>query len=179
MAFTLYDIDNAPEASVKELQASQQAFGFIPGLHRVLATAPEALKAYKQLHAAFQNTSFNNTELTVVWQTINFYHECHYCLPAHTGIAHMMKVDEDIINDLLHGRDLQDEKLQTLQLTTRALVDQRGHLSKEQITTFKTAGYGEQQLLEIVLGLAQKTISNFTNHLADTPVDEPFKKFIV
>ena len=178
MAFTLYDIETAPEAVAKELEASQKAFGFIPGLHKVLAAAPEVLTAYKQLHAAFQNTSFNSTELTVVWQTINYYHQCHYCLPAHTGIAHMMKVDESIISDLQHGKELQDDKLRSLQETTRALVDQRGNLTEEQVAAFKAAGYGEQQLLEVVLGLAQKTISNFANHLADTPVDEPFQKFV-
>ena len=58
-------------------------------------------------------------------------------------------------------------------------MDQRGNLTEEQVAAFKAAGYGEQQLLEIVLGLAQKTISNFANHLADTPVDEPFQKFVV
>lgn len=179
MAFTLFEIDNAPAAASKELEASQQAFGFVPGLHKVLAAAPEVLKAYKALHAAFQNTSFDNTELTVVWQTINYYHQCHYCLPAHTGIAHMMKVDAVIIEDLLHGRELQDEKLRALQTATRAVVDQRGNLTADQVAAFKAAGYGEQQLLEIVLGLSQKVISNFANHMADTPVDEPFRKFMV
>lgn len=178
MAFTLYDIDNAPAESAEQLQDSQKAFGFVPGLHKVLAASPETLKAYKLLHDLFQKTSFNNTELTVVWQTINYYHECHYCVPAHTGIAHMMNVDESIISALHKGETLSDEKLAVLQATTRAMVDQRGNLSEQQVADFKAAGYGEQQLLEIVLGLSQKVISNFTNHLADTPVDEPFKQFI-
>ncbi|MGB2685191.1 MAG: carboxymuconolactone decarboxylase family protein, partial [Olleya sp.] len=39
------------------------------------------------------------------------------------------------------------------------------------------AGYGEQQVLEIILGLSQKVISNYTNHIANTPVDEAFQKF--
>jgi hypothetical protein len=44
----------------------------------------------------FVNSSFNEEELTVVWQSINVEHACHYCVPAHTGIAAMMKVDEAI-----------------------------------------------------------------------------------
>ncbi len=177
MPFTLHEIDTAPEPANTELEQSQKAFGFIPNLHKVLAAAPETLKAYKSLHTHFQNSSFNATELTVVWQTINFYHECHYCLPAHTGIAHGMKVDGDVIKALHAGEPLQDAKLHALQATTRALTHQRGQLSDTQTAAFKAAGYGEQQLLEIVLGLAQKVISNYANHLADTPVDEAFKQF--
>lgn len=178
MSFTLYEIENAPKESKAELEKSQQAFGFIPNLHKVLAASPKALESYKYLHSQFQESSFNNTELTVVWQTINYYHQCHYCLPAHTGIAHMMKIEPAIIDELHNGQALQDDKLATLQQTTKAIVDQRGQLNVEQIEHFKNAGYGEQQLLEILLGLAQKTLSNFTNHLADTPVDEPFQQFV-
>lgn len=178
MSFTLYEIDNAPSPADTSLEKSKAAFGFIPNLHKVLAASPETLEAYKALHESFQASSFDNTELTVVWQTINFYHECHYCVPAHTGIAHMMKVDPAIIDALHNGLALQNEKLRVLQETTLAVVDQRGILTEEQVSNFKAAGYGNQQLLEIVLGLAQKTISNYSNHFADTPVDEPFKKFV-
>lgn len=161
-----------------EFNASKAAFGFVPGLHKGLANSMPAFTAYKQLHEHFQNTSFDPTELTVVWQTINYYHQCHYCLPAHTGIAYMMKVDPAIIEALQEGRTLDDPKLHALQATTYAMVDQRGRLTPEQEAAFRAAGYGDQQLVEIVLGLAQKTISNFVNHLADTPVDAPFEKFV-
>ena len=50
-------------------------------------------------------------------------------------------------------------------------------LDNSQRDAFYSAGYKHQQLLEIILILAQKVMSNYTNHLADTPVDEPFKKF--
>lgn len=178
MKFTLYEIENAPAPADTELEQSQKVFGFIPNLHKVLAASPETLSAYKSLHNLFQKTSFNQTELTVVWQTINHYHQCHYCLPAHTAIAHMMKVDDDIIEALHHGKPVKNTKLAALQDTTRALVDQRGNLTDEQVARFKAAGYGEQQILEILLGLAQKTISNYTNQLANTPVDEPFQPFV-
>lgn len=177
MSFTLYEKNNAPEAAQAELEVSEKTFGFIPGLHKVLAAAPNILKIYKVMHAEFQNTSFDNTELTVVWQTINYYHQCNYCLPAHTGIAHMMKVEPAIIEALSKGEPLEDDKLRVLQETTRAIVDQRGNLTDAQMEQFAAAGYGNQQLLEILLGLAQKTISNYANHMAKTPVDEAFLEF--
>lgn len=178
MSFTFHEINTAQDKVKSELKLSEKAFGFLPGLHKVLAESPTVLRSYKFLHNDFQNTSFDATELTVVWQTINWYHKCHYCLPAHTGIAHMMKVKPSIIDALSNGESLSDEKLRVLQETTFAMVDQRGDLSEEQIFRFKRAGYGNEQLLEIVLGLAQKTISNYANKMANTPVDEPFIKFV-
>ncbi len=177
MSFTFYEIDTAPAEVQAELEISKKAFGFVPGLHKALAASPQVLKIYKHLHTEFQNSSFNNTELTVVWQTINYYHQCSYCLPAHTGIAHMMKVDPAIIDALSKGEALEDPKLRALQSTTRAIVDQRGQLSESQLDSFYSAGYGNQQLLEILLGLAQKVLSNYTNHLAKTPVDDAFLEF--
>lgn len=177
MSFKLYDIESAPNAVAEELAESLSAFGFIPNLHKVLAVSEQTLKMYKELHGAFSNTSFDATELTVVWQTINNFHECHYCLPAHSAVAHMMKVESAIIDDLRQGNTLRDPKLAALQATTLEITENRGHLSEITKTAFFEAGYGEQQLVEIVLGLSQKIISNYVNHLADTPLDEQFTQF--
>ena len=178
MSFTLYTPENAPEAARAELESSKKSFGFIPNLHAVLAVAPAALEAYKSLHTYFTQTSFDSEELTVVWQTINVENECHYCIPAHTGIAHMMKVDATIIEALNNNTDLPTPKLQALKDTTLSLLRNRGHVSDAELYQFKAVGYGNQQLLEIIVGIAQKTISNYTNHLADTPVDEGFLQFV-
>ncbi len=173
----VHDIESAPEGSKPLLENSLKAFGMVPGLHGVLASAPKALEGYQVLHQLFTETSFNNDELTVVWQTINVEHACHYCVPAHTGIANMMKVDEAITEALRNETPLTDEKLEALRTFTLSVVRNRGNVTQEDLNAFYAVGYGEQQVLEIILGLAQKTISNYTNHIANTPVDDAFKKF--
>ncbi|WP_339875323.1 carboxymuconolactone decarboxylase family protein [Olleya marilimosa] len=173
----IHNIETAPEGSKTLLENSQKAYGMIPGLHGVLAASPELLKAYQELHQLFTETSFNNDELTVVWQTINVEHGCHYCVPAHTGIAKMMKVDDAIIDALRNQTPLADAKLEALRTLTLSITRNRGNVSQADLEAFYTAGYGEQQVLEIILGLSQKVISNYTNHIANTPVDEAFQKF--
>ncbi len=173
----VHTIESAPENSKPLLEKSQKAYGMIPGLHGMLAGAPEILNAYQTLHELFVNSSFNNDELTVVWQTINVEHECHYCVPAHTGIAKMMKVDDTITDALRNETALESSKLEALRTMTLTIVRNRGHVTQEDLDTFYTAGYGERQVLEIILGLSQKTISNYANHIANTPVDSAFQKF--
>lgn len=149
----------------------------IPGFHGVLAGAPGILDAYQKLHELFVDSSFNNEELTVVWQSINVEHECHYCVSAHTGIAKMMKVDDAITEVLRNETKLEDSKLEALRTMTLKIVRNRGNVTQEDLDAFYEAGYGERQVLEIILGLSQKTISNYVNHIANTPVDEGFKKY--
>ena len=177
MKFPIHDQKTAPESSQPLLANSLKAFGMIPNLHAVMAESAPLLEAYQTLHTLFQQTSFNAEELTVVWQTINVEHDCHYCIPAHTGIAQMMKVDNAIIDALRNRTELPTQKLQALHTTTLALVRNRGQLSQEESSAFFDAGYQQRNLLEIVLGISQKVMSNYVNHLAQTPVDDAFKKF--
>lgn len=174
---TIHDLDTAPEQSKPLLEASLKANGRIPGLHGVLAGAPGLLEGYQVLHKLFAGSSFNKEELTVVWQTINVEHECHYCVPAHTGIANMMKVDPALSEALRNSEPMPTQKLQVLHDTTLAIVRNRGAISDEQVATFFAAGYEERQLLEIILGLSQKVISNYVNRIAQTPVDKVFEKY--
>ncbi len=178
MSFTLHTQETAPQASKEQLADSLNAFGMIPNLHAVMAEAPNVLKAYKSLHDLFQESSFNNEELTVVWQTINVESGCLYCVPAHTGIAKMMNIDDAITDALRERKELPNNKLQVLHETTLALVRDRGRPDKAIIAAFYQAGYENRQLLEIVLGISQKVMSNYINHLAQTPIDKAFEAFV-
>ncbi|ROQ44510.1 AhpD family alkylhydroperoxidase [Marinobacter sp. 3-2] len=175
--FPLHDKDTAPEKSRPLLDNSLKAFGMIPGLHAVMAEAPGILEGYQQLHQLVLDSSFDNDEKTVVWQTINVENACHYCVPAHTGIAKMMDVSDDITNALRDETPLPSDKLEALRTFTLAVMRKRGNVSKEDLVAFYEAGYQHRQVLEVILVLSQKVMSNYVNHIAETPVDEPFKKF--
>lgn len=178
MFFPSHDLDSAPEGSKPLLENSQKAFGRLPGLHKVLAESPQAFEGYQLLHKLFTETDFDADELTVVWQAINVEHECHYCVPAHTGIAKMMKVSDEISDALRNETPLQNAKLEALRTFTIQMVRTRGNVSETQMAAFFDAGYGHRAVLDVVLGLAQKTMSNYINHMAQTPVDEVFHPLI-
>tara|TARA_Y100001001_G_C8011781_1_gene309990 strand:+ start:2558 stop:3112 length:555 start_codon:yes stop_codon:yes gene_type:complete len=175
--FKLHNIESAPEGAKPFLENSRKNFGMIPGLHAVMAESPEVLEAYQKLHQLVLDNSFNNDEKTVVWQTINVENACHYCVPAHTGIAKVMKVPDDIVNALRDETPLPSDKLEALRNFTLAIMRKRGNVSKEDLAAFFEAGYGNRQVLDVIMTLSQKIMSNYINHIARTPVDEPFKTF--
>ena len=175
--FKIFDQNNAPEKSRGFLEKSIKGFGMIPNLHGVMAAAPGLLEGYQKLHQLAGETSFSKEELTVVWQTINVEHACHYCVPAHTAIAHSMKIEPAITEALRNETPLPTEKLEALRNFTLDLARSRGTVTNEATYQFLKAGFDQQNILEIVLILAQKVMSNYTNHLAETPIDEPFQSF--
>ncbi|MEF1288783.1 carboxymuconolactone decarboxylase family protein [Vibrio sp. M260118] len=175
--FTKHTVETAPEASKAILEGAQKQMGAIPGLFSVMAESPEILTGYTQLHQHFANSSFDAEELTVVWQTINVEHECHYCVPAHTAIASSMKVDPALTEALRTGSAMPTEKLQALHDFTLSVTRNRGNVSEQELAAFYSAGYGQKQVLEVILGLSQKVISNYVNRVAKTPVDEMFKPY--
>lgn len=175
--FKFHTVETAPADSKPMLEGAVKQMGSVPGLYAVMSESPETLKAYQQLHQLFSDTSFDAEELTVVWQTINVEHECHFCVPAHTAIAHSMNVDPELTEALRNEQPMPTAKLQALHDFTLAMVRERGNVSDEQMEAFFAAGYGQKQVMEVILGLSQKVISNYVNHVAKTPVDPLFEKF--
>jgi len=175
--FTLHTLLSAPDDSKPLLEGSMQAFGMIPHLHAVMAEAPALLEAYQRVHGLFLKTSLSTVEKNVVWQTINVEHACHYCVPAHTHIALSMGVDPTTSDDLRAARPLSDSKLEALRQFTLAVVRERGQVGTGTQEVFLAAGYTQRQALEVVLGVAQKVMSNYVNHMAHTPVDEAFTTY--
>lgn len=175
--FPSHDQDSAPEGSKPLLDASQRAFGRLPGLHKVMAESPQVLEGYQVLHRLFTETEFDAEEMTVVWQTINVEHECHYCVPAHTGIAKQMKVSDEISNALRDETPLPNPRLEALRTFTLQMLRGRGRVTDAEMAAFLDAGFTHRSVLDVVLGLAQKTMSNYINHVADTPLDKPVVPF--
>lgn len=176
--FYLHNYDSAPEQSKPLLEKSKAAFGSIPNLHAVMAEAPSALAAYQELHNLFLNTSLTDEEKTVIWQAINVEHECHYCIPAHSLIAHVMNVSDALNQALVEKNPLPNRRLEVLREVTLEIVRNRGHIAASALENFFDEGYTKQNLLEIIVGVAQKVMSNYTNHIADTPIDGRFKEFV-
>jgi alkylhydroperoxidase family enzyme len=175
--FQIHSVESAPEASRPFVQAAQQRFGMVPNLIGVLADAPIAVEAYLQLSELAGRSSFSPTERTAVWFEINRFHDCHYCSAAHTAIAHGERIDPEVIAAGRAGDPFADPRLEALRTFTRTVLDRRGWVPTPELEAFLAAGFVRAQVLEVVTLVAQKTISNYVNHIAATPVDAPFERF--
>lgn len=175
--FPIHSEANHPADAAEIIGKVKSKYGFVPNLLGALAEAPPAAEAYLALGDAVGASSFTPTERHVVWFTINAYHECHYCMAAHTGIAKMEKIPEDVIETARSGGDYADPKLQALKMFTVRMLDARGWPTDADLEELFAAGYAKRTVLEVILAIAHKTISNYTNHVVQTPIDQPFQAF--
>lgn len=173
--FPLHEIESAPDAARPILEGAEEAYGFVPNLLRVMAEAPPLLEAYTTLNEILEKTSLAPTERQVLLLSVSAENGCAYCVPAHSALARNAGVPDEVVEAIREGRPATDERLEALRRFTQAVVRERGRPSEEEVERFLEAGYTRPQILEVVLGVGMKTLSNYTNHLAETPVDEPFE----
>ena len=169
--FTLLDDSKIPAASAAILNDVKKAFGFVPNLHRVLAESPAALEAYSALWAIAEKTSFTPQERNIVYLAIIYENECTYCMAGHTNLSRMAKVDPAVIAAIREDRPISDTKLEALRQFAAKVTRQRGFVSEADVSAFKVAGFDNRAALDVLVLAATKLISNYTNHLAQTPND--------
>ncbi len=176
--FEVHTLESAPNESKPTLEAVTRSFGALPNLFGVFAESPAVVQGYAALGSVLEkSTRFSPAELQVVLLTTSFENNCEYCMAAHSTVANMQKVPQDVIQSLRDGRPIADARLEALRVFTRTVVEQRGWMQNHQVEAFLEVGFTKRHMLEVILGVAFKTISNFTNHLAETPVDAAFQRF--
>ena len=173
--FPVHTEATAPEGSKATLAAVKGAFGFVPNLQANMATSPELLAGYSALWDLFSKTTLSPTERQVVYLTVNYENECHYCMAGHTMLARMQHVDDAVVQAIRNGTAIPDTRLEALHAFTGLVVRERGFVGDAAVEAFLAAGYTQQNVLEVVLGAGTKLLSNYTNHIAHTQLD-PFMK---
>ena len=86
----------------------------------------------------------------------------------------MQQIPADVIEAIRNDDPIADARLETLRKTVSALVEQRGWLSEEDTAEFFAAGYNKAQLLEVIVGISYKTLSNYVNKVTEAPLDDAF-----
>jgi uncharacterized peroxidase-related enzyme len=163
---------------VKEpLEGAGKRMGMIPNMYTRMANSPGAFETYLYGYERFRKDSgFSPAEQEVVLLSISAENGCAYCVAAHSTLADgPSRVSPEVTEAIRTGKTVPDPKLRALSELTRAIVATRGRPLEEDARTFLAVGYSERQILELVLAVAVKTISNYVNHLFETPVDDAFK----
>ncbi len=146
--------------------------GFIPNLLAVMSEAPALMRAYLDLQRSFSSSSLTTVEQQIVLLAASVANQCTYCVPIHTATARQAGAPDEVIDAIRSRSALTDVKLEALRTLTSELVTGRGSVAEKTQSQFAKAGFGPQQALEVVLGVVVKTLSNYTNHLAEAPLDE-------
>jgi len=175
--FNIYGVEDAPEASKPVLEGVKKRYGFVPNLLGGMAESSTALTSYMELNKKLTGSTLTPAELQVLFLAISYENKCAYCVAAHTAGGKRAELPDEVIEALRAGGSLNDPKLNSLANFARNMLNKRGWLEKEDIDDFLGAGYTKSNIFDVITALAAKTLSNYTNHIVDTPLDDSISKF--
>ena len=164
-----------PAKSRSLLDQVKKSFGFVPNLFAVFANSPVLLEGYLALNAAYEKASLTPIERQLVLLAASVANHCDYCTAAHgTVLKGMLEVSADIVAAVRANRALSNRRYDALVNLARAMVISRGEVPEQTLAAYFDAGYRSDQVAEVLVGIALKTLSNYTSHLSPPEIDAAF-----
>ncbi|MDX1746064.1 MAG: carboxymuconolactone decarboxylase family protein [Halobacteriales archaeon] len=174
--FDAFRTENTPEKSTSMVDDIESKYGFEPNLIKGIKRSPELLESYMNLSEAFDRTSLTPEEQQIVLLTVSRINECEYCTSVHSVTAEQTDLKWESVEKIRNRESLENERHEALRTFTEHVVKSKGHVPHDVFTRFKSAGFDERNALDVIVGVTLKTLTNTTNHLIDTPLDEQFEK---
>lgn len=176
LSLPMLEPDTAPADAKAVLERAHAQVGFLPNMYRGMANVPAVLETYLLGYDGIRaSDTLSSAEQEVVFLTISRSNACGYCMSAHSMLADTVsQVPRDVLEALRNDEPVNDPRLDALSRFTRVMLDSRGRPSAREVQAFLDAGFEEKTILEIILAIAVKTLSNYSNHLFHTEVDDMF-----
>jgi len=149
----------------------EKAVGFVPNLYATYAHSEHALENYLNLSNA--KTSLNVKQKEVVNLAVSEVNSCTYCLSAHTAIGKMNGFSDEQILELRSGQASFDSKLNALAELAKNITENRGATNEAVVQNFLDEGWTKENLIDTIVLVGDKTISNYLHKTTDVPVDFP------
>jgi len=148
-----------------------KGLGFVPNLFATMAYSENGLANYLTFSNA--KTSLRGKEREAVNLVLSQDNGCLYCTSAHTALGKMNGFTEEQIIEIRKGGASFDAKLDALVKLAKNINQTKGHADSALLDTFFAAGYNEGNLIDVIMLIGDKTITNYLHNLTNIPVDFP------
>ncbi len=145
--------------------------GFVPNLYAYFGKNETALGDYLTLQNRKSTLSVKEREvINLVTSQIN---GCQYCQSAHTALGKMVGFTDEQILEVRTGVASFNSKLDALAKFVAEVVENRGRASEDSKEEFFAAGYTEANLIDVVIVVGDKIMSNYLHALTGLEIDFP------
>jgi uncharacterized peroxidase-related enzyme len=174
--FSLLTKEEISSGNSKIFEKMEKSFGKVPNLYNIIAYSESALGAYMKLEEA--PNSLTTKEVEAVNLVVSQVNSCVYCLSAHTVIAKSIGINEEEAIEIRKGGYKSNGKLDTLVKVTHQITEKRGHINEQTLDAFFKAGYTKENLVDLIVIIGDRTISNLLHAVTQVPIDFPLAKSI-
>jgi uncharacterized peroxidase-related enzyme len=163
--------DDVSPANQAHFDTLTKGLGMVPNLYATLAHSENALGNYLALQNA--KSSITGKAREVVNLVVSQVNDCEYCLAAHTLIGKMNGFSEAQVLEVRSGTASFDPKLDALARLTKAIAVQRGKVESSLVDAFFAAGWTAENLVDTIVTIGDKTITNYLHAVTGVAVDFP------
>jgi len=173
--YPIHTVETAPDGSKPALEGLRQVLGLIPNLAATMANSPPLVNSFVAAFGQFAGGTLGGGERQILLLSNAVANSSAWAVAFHSTMALKEGVDPHDVDAVRHGGLPSDPRLAALSALTRALIEQRGHLDTVDAKAFTAAGFDDNQLLEVITGVAISTMANYTGNIARPPLEEPFR----
>ena len=164
--------ESAHPAAQALLDGVQKSLGMTPNLMKTLARSPAALGAYLGFGQSLSAGSLGGRLREQIAVAVAGANGCEYCASAHTALGGRLGVGDSELARNLGGRSEDDRTDAALQFAG-SIVHKRGWVSDDDLAAVRNAGFGDDEIVELIAVVAINTFTNYFNHIAETDIDFP------
>lgn len=170
--FRLLEPQQVDEKARKNLEGVQSKLGSLPNMFKAMANSPATLESYLAIGQALENGRLSSKLRERIALAVAETNRCDYCLAAHSAIGRSIGLSQDEIASNRRAQSSEQSSSAVLAFV-KSLVDNRGHVSSDDLDGLRAAGFDDGQVAEIVTTVVINIFTNYFNLTAGTPVDFP------
>jgi uncharacterized peroxidase-related enzyme len=163
---------NANSKTRDLLAAVEKKMGMVPNMISTMAHSPAVAQAYLGFSGTLAGGSLPAALRERISLAVGEANQCNYCVSAHSFLGSKAGLSESDLLDARHGT-ASDEKTNAALAFARKIVDDRGHVSDEDVEEVRRAGYTDGEIAEIVANVVLNIFTNYFNHVAEPEIDFP------
>lgn len=174
--FKMDILENEPDSVKEVFDWYETNFGFVPNLTKVLSAAPAAARAYwlTQLELS-TNGLLTPAEHNIIQMSVAVENRCRYCTSGHQMAGkEFFGSEEEDLQAIRNEGTIPTEKFDALRGFALEVYRNKGRIADNVLENFLAVGYSKAQAIEVITNIGVKVMSNLTNQLTMTEVDEPF-----
>jgi uncharacterized peroxidase-related enzyme len=151
------------------------AFGTVPAMFRAVANSPAALRSMWGAFGALGGGTIGPKLAELIAVAVAHRNLCEYCLAAHTALGRKAGATAEELRAAQQGEATDAKTAAALRFALQ-LVEHRGQLRDDDVQRVRDAGFGDEQIVEILAHVALNLFTNYTNVAFGVPVDFPTVK---
>lgn len=169
--FTVPTREEVSPANQVLFDALKKKVGMVPNLYATIAYSENALGTYLALQGA--KSSLRAKEKEAINLVVSQVNECDYCLAAHTTIGKLNGFTDQQILEIRAGSASFDSKLNALVALIKNFVETHGKVNPVLTDQFFAAGYTRENLVDAIVVIGDKMITNYLYGATNIPIDFP------